>query len=64
MNDLLKNKKSGWEEVNDEEKQAIFTFSDEYMRFLNNAKTEREIIRETEILARQHGFKSLDEFVR
>ena len=62
MNDLLKNKKSGWEEVNDEEKQAIFTFSDEYMNFLNSAKTEREIIRETEILAREHGFKSLDEY--
>lgn len=62
MNELLKNKKSGWEEVNDEEKQAIFTFSDEYMKFLNSAKTEREIIRETEILAREHGFKSLDEY--
>ena len=62
MNDLLKNKKSGWEEVNDEEKQAIFTFSDEYMNFLNSAKTEREIIRETEKIARENGFKSLDEY--
>ena len=62
MNDLLKNKKSGWEEVSEEEKNAIFTFSDEYMNFLNNAKTEREIIRETEVLARQNGFKSLDEY--
>ena len=62
MNDLLKNKKSGWEEVNDEEKKNIFTFSDEYMKFLNSAKTEREIIRETEKIARENGFKSLDEY--
>ena len=62
MNDLLKNKKSGWEEVSEDEKNAIFTFSDEYMKFLNSAKTEREIIRATEALARQNGFKSLEEY--
>ena len=62
MNDLLKNKKSGWEEVSEDEKNVIFTFSNEYMNFLNNAKTEREIIRATEVLARQNGFKSLDEY--
>ena len=62
MNDLLKNKKSGWEEVSEDEKDAIFTFSDEYMKFLNSAKTEREIIRATEALARQNGFKSLEEY--
>ena len=62
MNDLLKNKKSGWEEISEEEKSAIFTFSDEYMKFLNSAKTEREIIRATETLARQNGFKRLEEY--
>ena len=62
MNDLLKNKKSGWEEISEEEKSAIFTFSDEYMKFLNSAKTEREIIRATETLVRQNGFKSLEEY--
>lgn len=62
MNDLLKNKKSGWEEASEDEKNAIFTFSDEYMKFLNSAKTEREIIRTTEALARQNGFKSLEEY--
>ena len=62
MNDLLKNKKSGWEEVREDEKNTIFTFSDEYMKFLNSAKTEREIIRTTEALARQNGFKSLEEY--
>ena len=62
MNDLLKNKKSGWEEISEEEKSAIFTFSDEYMKFLNSAKTEREIIKATEVLVRQNGFKSLEEY--
>ena len=62
MNELLKNKKSGWEEITDEQKNEIFNFSNEYMNFLNSAKTEREIIRETEKLAREHGFKNLYEY--
>ena len=32
------------------------------MNFLNKAKTEREIIKETERLAREKGFKSLNEY--
>lgn len=62
MNELLKNEKSGWEEVSQEEKDKIYAFSNEYMNFLNNAKTEREIIKETEKIARENGFKSLDEY--
>ena len=62
MNELLKNEKSGWEGVSQEEKDKIYAFSNEYMNFLNNAKTEREIIKETEKIARENGFKSLDEY--
>lgn len=41
---LLNNKKSGWENINEEEKNIIFKFSDEYMSFLNKSKTEREFV--------------------
>ena len=62
MKDLILNKKSGWEEITEEEKNKIYEFSNEYMNFLNKAKTEREIIKETERLAREKGFKSLNEY--
>ena len=62
MSDLTINRKSGWEEVAEEEKTQIYDFANNYMDFLNNAKTEREIIKETEKLARARGFKSLNEY--
>lgn len=62
MKELLKNKKSGWEEITEEDRKNIFTFSDEYMSFLNSSKTEREIVKESEKLARQKGFKRLEEY--
>ena len=62
MKELLRNKKSGWEEITDEEKNKIYIFSNEYMNFLNKAKTEREIVKEVEKLAREKGFKSLNEY--
>ena len=62
MSDLTINRKSGWEDVAEEEKVQIYDFANNYMDFLNNAKTEREIIKETEKLARARGFKSLNEY--
>ncbi len=62
MKELERNKKSGWEEITDEEKNKIYKFSNEYINFLNKAKTEREIVKEIEILAREKGFKSLNEY--
>ena len=62
MEDLLRNQKSGWEEVNEDEKKQIYDFSDEYIKFLNSAKTEREIVKEAEKIARENGFKSLEEY--
>ena len=62
MSELLMNKKSGWEDISDKEKNDIFSFADQYMNFLNIAKTEREIVNEAEILAKQNGFKPLNEY--
>ena len=62
MSDLTINRKSGWEDTTEEEKVQIYDFANNYMDFLNNAKTEREIIKETEKLARARGFKSLNEY--
>ena len=62
MSELLSKNKSGWENVNDEAKTNIFNFADDYMSFLNISKTEREIVSNATLLAKEKGFKSLDEY--
>lgn len=42
-------------------KRNIASFSEGYKAFMNKAKTEREFIKESIILAKQKGFKNLDE---
>lgn len=62
MSELLKENKSGWNNVSDDDKKNIFNFSKEYMDFLNMSKTEREIVENATAIARENGFKSLDEY--
>lgn len=62
MSNLIKENKSGWENIDEENKNKIFTFAKEYMDFLNKSKTEREIVANAEKIARENGFKSLNEY--
>ena len=62
MSELERKRKSGWEEITEDEEKSIFDFADEYMTYLNSAKTEREIITQSEKIIRENGFKSLDEY--
>ena len=59
---LFSNKKVGWEEIDDNKKKEIFEFCDGYMNFLNNAKTEREFIKQAKKVADENGFKDIAEF--
>jgi aspartyl aminopeptidase len=62
MCDLLAKKKSGWENVDDNERQEIFSFANDYMDFLGRSKTEREIVENATELAKEHGFRELNEY--
>ncbi len=63
LKDKLFNKKeNGWKDLNDEEKNKIFEFSNNYMKFLNISKTEREFIKNTKKLADENGYKDIMEF--
>ena len=62
MSELELKRKSGWEDLTIEQKEKIFRFSNEYMDFLNHGKTEREIVAKSEKIAREHGFRSIDEY--
>ena len=51
--------KNGFECINEDKKNVIFKFSDDYINFLNNAKTEREFVKETVKLLDYNGFKDI-----
>ena len=59
---LLMNKEVGWKTADENEKKRIFDFSENYMNYLNRAKTEREFITEARKLANAHGYKDIMEF--
>ena len=63
LSDKLFNKKEkGWETINNDEKNEIFSFCDNYIKFLNNAKTEREAIAEAKKIAEENGYRDISSF--
>ena len=56
---LFLNVSNGWKDVDEQEKQKIFDFSNEYMSFLNKAKTEREFIKNAKKMADENGFTDI-----
>ncbi len=59
---LFRNVKTGWEGISKEDKENIFEYCKQYMQFLNNSKTEREIVKSSKELAEKNGFKSICEY--
>ncbi|MCI8655161.1 MAG: aminopeptidase, partial [Clostridia bacterium] len=60
LSDKLFNKKeNGWEKIDTREKEAIFTFSNGYINFLNKSKTEREAIKSAKKIAEENGFRDI-----
>lgn len=53
-----------WDKVNDEEKKEVFSFSKDYMNFLDTGKTERESAREILRLAKEQGFVDINELIK
>ncbi|HIU51760.1 MAG TPA: aminopeptidase [Candidatus Merdicola faecigallinarum] len=58
---LFDEKKNGWEKISQEIGEKIFEYAKGYMKFLNQAKTEREIVTESEKIAKENGFKNVEE---
>ena len=53
---LFNNKKNGWENLGEEQRQEIYNYCESYMDFLNKGKTEREVIKESKRIAELNGF--------
>lgn len=59
MDNLFNEKKNGWEGLSEEQKNDIFVFSDEYIYFLNNSKTERESVITAKDMLDKNGFSNI-----
>ena len=59
---LFNQKEVGWDNVDETKKEAIFKLSQNYMDFLNQAKTEREFIKQARELADRNGYRDIIEF--
>ena len=58
---LFNNKENGWEGLSEEERKEIFKFADEYMFYLNQSKTEKEIVSNSKEILLKNNFKDLKE---
>ena len=55
-------KKNVWDDISIKDEKSIFKFADEYKKFLDESKTEREAVKNIISLAAGQG-QSRDEFV-
>lgn len=58
---LFNKKVNGWFKISEELKKEIFEYNERYMKFLNNSKTEREIVKSAVEMAKANGFKDINE---
>lgn len=58
---LFNKKENGWLKVNEEKDKIIMNFSNEYIYFLNNGKTERECAAFAKKMLDENGFKCICE---
>ncbi|MBR2499962.1 MAG: aminopeptidase [Clostridia bacterium] len=59
--DLSYSTRNAWETYDSSQKEAVFSFSDGYKSFLNNAKTERLATSEALKIAKDYGFCDITE---
>lgn len=53
---ILNNKETGWLKLNENEKNDVFRFSENYIDFINASKTERETVKNIVKLLDNNGF--------
>ncbi len=51
-------RKSAWDKIND--KKKVFDFCDDYIKYLDNGKTERKCVEYSRIIAEKYGFVNID----
>lgn len=56
--------KNVWEKINSEEKEELFNLNEDYKKFLDTSKTEREAAKEIIKTAKENGFKSIEDLIK
>ncbi|MCR2043069.1 aminopeptidase [Anaerosalibacter massiliensis] len=56
--------KNVWQNVNEEEKEELFNLNEDYKRFLDTSKTEREATKEIIKRVKNNGFKSINSIIK
>ncbi|MEF8834755.1 MAG: aminopeptidase [Candidatus Thermoplasmatota archaeon] len=51
-----------WEDLDEEKKEKIFEFAEDYKDFLSSSKTERQAVERSEEILRENGFKAISEY--
>ena len=63
MEEKLFNKKEiGWSQIDTREKEAIYSYCNGYMNFMNRSKTEREAVVTAREIAESNGFRDLSSY--
>lgn len=55
--------KSAWLQYNENEKQNVFSFNEQYMKMISKAKTERLFISEAIALAKEKGYQDIQNVI-
>ncbi|WP_026895162.1 aminopeptidase [Clostridiisalibacter paucivorans] len=53
-----------WDEIDDVEEKNVLDFNEDYKRFLDGSKTERESANAIIELAKQNGYSDIEEYIR
>ena len=61
-NKLFHKKENGWNKKTEQEKQEIQNYAKGYIQYMNQSKTEREIIANSKKIAEENNFKELSSY--
>ncbi|MEF8874720.1 MAG: aminopeptidase [Candidatus Thermoplasmatota archaeon] len=51
-----------WEKIDEEKRDEVFSFAEDYIDFSSCSKTERKSVEEAEKILRENGFKAISEY--
>ena len=59
---LFNKKENGWKSKSQDERKTIFEYAKGYIDYMNDSKTEREIVVSSKKIADSNGFKDINEY--
>lgn len=57
-------RENAWKKYDEKQMSEVFAFSEGYKKFISDCKTERECVDEAIRMAKEHGYRDLDEVIR